>query len=527
MKKTLLLMILFCAALNAAAQSLHLTGQQAAKRTQQVMKAPKGTLAKSIDVPRDTAPTYDPTGTDELYIMSYTDNDGFMESSYTNGKVTVRTAPDGQALWFNSLTPGGNRETKGSRESWIKGTRAGDKITIKAGQVLVKNEAHTLYLQIAHLDDYGTVTEFESAMTLTVGADGKITQDNAADHLVIYKDSEEDGYFSSFGMFNGISLMPMGELVRWNFPEGVTPDTYVLQGSDLQGGNATRLTKVAFDGDKCYIAGLAASSPDEVYEGSVHDGQVHIKAGQIVKDADLFFFRLMPIVFDADYNAEFKQNFVFQLSTDRHTLTLQPKEVALCETDYNIQNIKSGVNNISLTYYPGDHAAKPATPEILKYDEANTTFYVKVPQNDIDGNYINADKLVYRFYVDGEPYTFKPSTYVKLDTDMTDIPYNFADNYDFYSNPGYKVVCFYDLHANYVEVESAYTVDGVTNVSDRARYNFVSNGIHSTTESGTARTTTYANLAGQRLLRPVPGSVVLVTTTRADGTRVIEKRVMR
>ena len=528
MKKTLLILFIMCIALTVGAHDGRLTlTPHVAQHKSHVMKAPKSITTTSIDVPRDAEPVYDPVGTDELYIMAYTDNDGFMESDYTNGKVTVRTEADGKTVWFNSLTPGGNRETKGARESWIKGTRSGDIITVKAGQVLVKNDAHTLYLQVAHVDDMGTVTEFEKEMKFTVSNDGRLQQDNSADQLVIYKDNDEDGYFSSFGMFSGISLQPIGELTRWEFPAGVTPDTYVLKGDDVQGGTVTRLVKVAFSGDKCYISGLAASSPDEVYEGTMQNGCVVIKAGQIVKDADLFFFRIMPIIFDDDYNAEMQQNFVFEVSNDNHTLTLITPDVALCETDYNIGSIKSGVKNITLTYYPGDRAAKPAAPEILQYDEYNTTFYVNVPQNDVDGNYINADKLVYRFYVDGNLYTFTPDTYVKLDADMTDIPYNFADNYDFYSNPGYKVVCFYNLNAKYVEVESVYTVDGVTNVSDRARYDIVSDGINATAADKAVKSIVCTNLCGQCIDSSAKGSIVLVTKVYADGTKSTVKRVVK
>lgn len=529
MKKTLLLLCFCIAALTAGAQNAALRlAPQAVSGKMNVLKAPAGAAHKGVDVPKDTDPVFNPEGTDELYIMTYVDSNGFMDVTYTNGKVTVRTSADGKTVWFNSLTPGGNRESKGEPESWIKGERNGNDITVKAGQVLVKNDAHTLYLQIAHLNDYGEVTEFETETHFTVDDEGKLTQANADDWLVIYKESDEDGYFSSFGLFSGMSLQPIGELTRWEFPEGSTPETYILKGTDLNGGSAvTRLAKVAFSGDKCYIAGLAASSPDEVYEGTYSNGTVTITAGQIVKDADLFFYRIMPAVFSEDGDADLKQNFVFNVSEDKHTLTLTPAETALCETNYAVATLKSAISGVTLTYYPGDKPAKPAAPEVLMYDDANTTFYVNVPQTDVDGNYINGDKMAYRFYTNGNLYTFTPDVYVKLTGDMTDIPFNFADNYDFYSNPGYKVVCFYNLDADYVDVESTYTVDGVTNVSDRTRYVINETGISAAEAGKAAKAVTYVNLLGQRVARPAAGSIVLKTTEYTDGTKRTVKELVK
>lgn len=522
-------MLCFCfAAIAAGAQSVALrTAPKAVGGKAHVMKAPVSAAKKSIDVPRDDEPVYDPEGTDELYIMKYVDSNGFMDVTYTNGKVTMRTAADGKTVWFNGLTPGGNRESKGEKESWLKGERNGNDITIKAGQVLVKNDAHTLYLQVAHLNDYGEVTEFETETHFTVGEDGSIAQADSDDWLVIYKDSEEDGYFSSFGLFNGMSMQPIGELTRWEFPEGSNPQTYTLKGNDLQNGYITRLVKVAFVGDKCYISGLAKSSLDEVYEGTYRNDTVTIAAGQIVKDADLFYFRIMPAIFADDGDADLQQDFVFEVSKDKHTLTLAPSEVALCETNYAVETLVSAMKEVSLSYYAGDVAAKPATPEFLTYDEQNTAFYVNIPATDVDGNYINADKLTYRFYVDGAPFTFTPDTYVKLTESMTDIPYNFADNYDFYSNPGYKVVCFYNLDANYVELESTYTVDGVATSSDRARYTLVEDGISAASASKTVKATTYANLLGQRVARPAAGSIVLKTVEYTDGTKATVKQLVK
>lgn len=528
MKKTLLLLSFCFAVLAAGAQNAALRmAPKPAEAKAHAMKTLKSVATQSIDVPKDDAPVYDPEGTEEYYIMTYIDSNGTSEDTFTNGKVAVRTSADGKTMWFNSLTPGGNRESKGARESWIKGERNGNDITVKAGQVLVQNDTHTLYLEIAHFNEYGQATEFEEEAHFTVAEDGTLTQANSEDWLMIYKDNEEEGYFSMFGMFSGMKLQPLGELVRWDFPEGSTPDSYILNGENVYGGHIMRRVKVLFDGDKCYMSGLSGISPDEVYEGTYKDGVVSIAAGQIIKDADLFFYRVVPIIFDAEGQGDIQRNLLFNVSEDKHTLTIAPDGVMLCETDYAIEQLRSATTDVSLTLYEGDKPAKPAAPEVLMFDDYTSTFYINIPQNDVDGNYINADKLAYRFYTNGSLYTFTPDTYVKLTESMTDIPYNFADNYDFYSNPGYKVVCFYDLDADYVDIESVYTVDGVSTVSDRTRYTLIETGISSNAAEKAVKATTYVNLQGQRVARPAAGSIVLKTTEYADGTKHTVKELVK
>lgn len=161
MKKTLLLLGFVLTAIVANAQSLKdavsgnaqlLNAVSFGKtaRAERVLKAPGKAAMHKLSVPKDEKPIFDPEGEDEAYIMAYTENNGFYEQPYTNGKVTVRQ--DGTTFYFNGLTPGGNRDYRGAKESWLKGEKVGEEIVVKAGQVLVQNDAKTFYLEIVHAD---------------------------------------------------------------------------------------------------------------------------------------------------------------------------------------------------------------------------------------------------------------------------------------------------------------------------------------------------------------------------------------
>ena len=207
MKKTLLLLGFVLATIAANAQTL--LGTPLSNNTTQkerVLKAPGKAALHKLSVPKDEKPTYNPEGEDEAYIMAYTENNGFYEKQYTNGKVTVRQ--DGTTYYFNGLTPGGNRDYRGAEESWLKGEKVGNEIVIKAGQVLVQNDAKTLYLEIVHADEDGNVTSFEKEARLAIGEQGELTTQNG-DIFAIYEDAETEDEAGFFGLFYNMKLQSL------------------------------------------------------------------------------------------------------------------------------------------------------------------------------------------------------------------------------------------------------------------------------------------------------------------------------
>lgn len=127
MKKTLLLLGFVLTAIVANAQSFKdvvsgnapllktTSSNNTAAPAERVLKAPSKALMHKLSVPKDEKPIFDPEGEDEAYIMAYTENNGFYEQQYTNGKVTVRQ--DGTTYYLNGLTPGGNRDYRGARRA--------------------------------------------------------------------------------------------------------------------------------------------------------------------------------------------------------------------------------------------------------------------------------------------------------------------------------------------------------------------------------------------------------------------------
>lgn len=55
-----------------------------------------------------------------------------------------------------------------------------------------------------------------------------------------------------------------------------------------------------------------------------------------------------------------------------------------------------------------------------------------LPAEDTDGNALETENLYYNIYFDDNVYTFTNDWYSKVTDDMTDVPYSYSDNLDFF-----------------------------------------------------------------------------------------------
>lgn len=177
-----------------------------------------------------------------------------------------------------------------------------------------------------------------------------------------------------------------------------------------------------------------------------------------------------------------------------------------------------------------DIAATPATPslEITEYDPAEGYGHltVTIPTTDVDGNFLNTSKLYYDIYVDDptKPYVFNTDgKYRYLDGTMTDIPYDFTDNYDFNSGGNEKTVFFYFDTANVdsIGVQTVYRAGGEERRSSIAwkqtEKATAINGV--TTDNADNVRTEYFDLSGRRVSVPQAGGVYIKEMTYPDGNR--------
>jgi hypothetical protein len=160
---------------------------------------------------------------------------------------------------------------------------------------------------------------------------------------------------------------------------------------------------------------------------------------------------------------------------ESYTLTYDPEQnvytnsdlLAFAGTltdDYSIWATRCGFN---IEPYAGDVPAVPSDPydlSIADYTESYGQYRLgyTIDPFDVDGNFINPEKLGYYIYLDGEQYTLTPDVFSELTEDMDLIPYGFTDGWDIYDGACYIAE---DLFTT-LGVQAVYTVDGETNYSN-------------------------------------------------------------
>ncbi len=483
--------------------------------------APMAVKAKLPGVPVETEPLYNPAGTESDYIMDVTENDYWGTTAQVGYKMQIRRSDDGSKIYFRDLAPGFGRTSDTEEYTWIEGTVDGDVITLRAGQVIYKNPNQLLNLEFVTLKD-GAVDRFLDSTTLTVAENGTITVTDPEVYFIVYKDGETMEDAGVFEFLFDYKIQPISDIFCVTPPDGAVIEPYILRHSDGQ-----RSLKVAIDGQDVYVAGFSALAPEDWVKGTLADGVVTFGSGTILTSNSLRYLRLFAAeqdgVDDMGYPLfDLRMTYPFAFDSEKRTFTLAENYWVL-EVDYNIGAFYSGFTDADFFYYEGDRPAVPAAPSIIDVYELDDMAYINVPSCDVDGNYINPDLLSYRIYFDGVLHEFTPEAYTGITESMTDVPYNFTDYSEIYCNGNLHTIFFHIDSWTTLEVESVYTVDGVTNVSEKASFAAVE-------APGILRepvSVTYTDLLGRRLDAPAPGSLVIRTTTWSDGTVSTDKTVVK
>ena len=151
------------------------------------------------------------------------------------------------------------------------------------------------------------------------------------------------------------------------------------------------------------------------------------------------------------------------------------------------------LQNLVLTPYE-QKAGKPEKPTlhyrsvVPSYDYSTTTitlaFYVR--NVDVDGNYLDPNKMYYNVYINDnqEPFKFTRAKFPYIEKDMTNIPFNYQDkrNDDIKVADNQRILHFYDESIKKLSVVMVYEAeDGKKYSSEPMTTQVVSTGIDNAT----------------------------------------------
>lgn len=442
-------------------------------------------------------------------------------------------------------------------DSYLKGKQEGDKIVFDLPQSIAAidyygEEIYFLIttMQYCESEDWYYpcntpaakelgLPEITDQLTVNINADGSYSMDIDADKTLIpgmiYSDDLSWTGYSEFSSewteFNGtLNVGPAEDLAL--------EDMMVIYGDMGHYG-----AKLGIDGDKVFVRGLFSEQPDSWIEGKLDGDKVTFPSGQYVGEDETYgyytffcgatFSQAWDDYYEEWYDVyTYADNLVFTYDKENQTLTSEESDVAVYNTSDKKIAYLSVVNSPVLKPQPAEISQTPQNPFNLEFfdyldDYGYSWLQFNLPMFNTEGVLLNVEDLYYKVYVDGDEYEFCTDEYVKLEDDMTLVPYKFSEDYDFIVNGTYHEVYLYFTGADELGVQLCSVKDGdIVGASDVVSINITS-GVKSVEDFSSKRvtSTSYFNMNGQQVGNPESG--VFVKTVSYDDGSVRNYKVVR
>ena len=506
-------------------------------------KAEGATQDYVTEQPEGELKTYVRSGENMTAVMG-----GIVDGSQAGRAMNIVFAPDGKTVWFDKII-----SATTATFGWIKGEIEGDKIVIEPGQYAWYYDYGTYYTAYSverivpnpdgDATNYDTYLTAEGRIEFAMGEDGSLTllpgEDGVAAIGLIRRTTDSflveygyDGKWLGYGDQNTV-YTPF----EANFNEGPAEGTELQDFAmtyDLYVNSAERsghLTKGAIVGDKIYIQGASQLMKDAWLVGTIEGNKVTVDK-QLAGLLDGYYTYFVGGEVISQYNEETQQDEYYyvpieQLTFDYNaeTMTLTSDNCLLVANDQNM--LAEGYMKVAFNPYE-DIAVQPATPivgeDYLAYNAESGSCFVTVyvPCEDVDGNYIDASKLTYSVYVDGELFTFDPSFYFYFYEPTTVVEYGFIDGYRFQDLGGGRVAIEINKEPQHtIGVKSFYAGGDTVTESEMGLFLIGQSGV-SDIQAKAVAGVRYYNLSGQSSDKPFDG-INIVVTTHTDGTTTSAK----
>lgn len=433
--------------------------------------------------------------------------------------------------------------------TWMKIEKDGDDYVARFPQVLYTEGGENYYMfpLFAQDDEDGTYAPIElddsnyvSEVRFTY-ENGVLRQEDDAFISLVMKD-----YTWMDSGDGNIVISPMVETANTIPDEAkAKAEKYILGYNKTSDSKVTDIVNVAVDNNKVYLNDPQVMGDDMWITGTINGNKAEFPSHQYlgVSDGEISYYTYFKGV---SYTRETVMN-DYDEYVDKYTYTDMPSitlDFNAADSSFTAQAGQSfaitkgstltAMNDVSFYLYK-EVAAKPKAPQIT-YNEPYDTeegfgyFDVMIPTEDVNGKYINPNKLYYCFYLDDEkePYTFQTSDgeYTDLpqgDT-ITYIPYYFNNQWDLglYDSNVHQVY-YYFADYDRIGVQSVYTGGNAWTESDISWFKNP-DGINGIASESVPTATRYFDLSGRNVPAGTKG-VIIKRERFADGTTRVKKVV--
>ena len=362
----------------------------------------------------------------------------------TSDMESINVAIDGQDMYIQGLA-------YWFKNNWLKGTIDGETVTFPSGQLIGTDEYGDEF--IVGSDDLETTTDIVFAYD---SEEGTLTATTAYIFESAYAASISAYCYWANAAFS--KEAPEGPEVIVA-PEGLVTEPYIISARNYKDdANVSGSLLIGFDGNDVYVQGLCTYLPEAWLKGTLDGTTITFATGQYLGSYSNYYDMFLNVLMGEDV--------VFDYDAEAGTLTAQ-NEFFLIDNSSNYFDSYRG----AIIKKVFEQAAMPANPEITNLADGNYGWYFdfNVPLVDTEGNGLVASKLSYMIYTDVEgeitPLTFTPETHTRLTEEMTEIPYGFTENYDFYNSEIY-LNDLYSKDWNKLGIQSIYYGGDETNATE-------------------------------------------------------------
>lgn len=382
--------------------------------------------------------------------------------------------------------------TQFNTDSWIEGTLKGNTITFSFPQPIYEEQGETYYAMMMKLSDNTYVMDTSSQqLTLSFNKkEGIITSAaNMASGSRVVGLADSDGGWTGFADWN-LTLRTVNEKPA-EAPEGLETTDYAITAPGVVGS----IAQVGFQDDEVWVKGLYANLPDSWIHGTISGGKATFASGQYL-GADMvsgYFQYLVSANAEEEYDEYYDETYTsYSLSKAAITFDYDPQTRTL--TNSSCFLINAGTEAVSYAAVYNQAALKPftevaATPKMpvwngiseygfeyfYDYEYGWGVFDFDIFTEDTEGNFILPEKLSYAVYtrVNGEERVYEFSAYDHIyqqEPTMTEIPFDYADDWDIYYNGPTHYVYFFNGGAEAYGVQAIYRGGGEERRSEIAWY---------------------------------------------------------
>ena len=481
----------------------------------------------------------------------------------TQGGTSIKIVTNGNDVYMeNPISQG---QVEGG--TWVKGTLEGNKIHMPLKQCVIYNEEEGYGYMTAALkseveydedaEEYylNYVMTDETEVTFTINEDGTITLDHEsvvdpetgfADWIygLVYTD---DLAWSQLGDYNSVYTPFEGEYAT--IPEGAATEQWAMMYKDENNYSSAHLCDVAIVGDKMYIAGMSKADPEAAMVGTIADGKVTFASDQYIGlstgyvSYGVFANVTTEQVWD-DYYEEYYDMESFEYLPE-YSFTYDAENKMLTSADNVAFVVNAGKGEEEILYITLAKAPKfnffeevvatPADPEFLDYsnyfdDYGYDMISCNVKLEDVNGKYMNQDKVFYTIYVkidgEAEQFVFYADEYAGFAElgieEMTEVPVNFTvlDDYGYEDiSASGSGICLYQSGFDDFGIQTIYYGGGERRTSNIVWWSDVEAGIHDVTLNSDSKT--IYDLQGRQIQKLQKG--VNIVNVNGKNVKVLVK----